>query len=218
MGDYDSLVREIESCAKCGLSRGRTRAVPGAGATDADIMFIGEGPGYYEDQQGVPFVGAAGNLLNEMLASIRLSRRDVYITNMIKCRPPKNRDPFPAEISSCSGYLDRQIEMIDPKVIVALGRFSFAKFFPNEPISRARGKPRLWNGLVVYPMYHPAAALHNPNLRPALERDFARLPGLIKSVMERRANGGQPDAAPSPEPNEQMSMLEEPSKQLSMFD
>ena len=217
MGDYDKLVQEIDSCVKCALSRGRTRSVPGSGATDADIMFIGEGPGYYEDQQGVPFVGAAGNLLNEMLASIRLSRRDVYITNMIKCRPPNNRDPFPAEISACSGYLDRQIEMIKPKVIVALGRFSFAKFFPTETISRARGKPRLWNGLVVYPMYHPAAALHNPNLRPALERDFARLPGLIRSVMERQANGGEPSPEP-PEPNGQMSMLEEPSKQLGLFD
>ena len=218
MSDYENLVQEIASCVKCGLSRGRTRSVPGAGATDADIMFIGEGPGYYEDQRGVPFVGAAGNLLNEMLASIGLSRRDVYITNMIKCRPPNNRDPFPAEISACSGYLDRQIEMIDPKVIVALGRFSFAKFFPRETISRARGKPRLWNGLVVYPMYHPAAALHNPNLRPALERDFARLPGLIESVIQRQANAERTGLAPSPEPDGQISTLEEPSKQLSMFD
>ena len=176
MSDYENLESEIKSCHKCSLSRGRTRSVPGSGATDANIMFIGEGPGYYEDQQGVPFVGAAGNFLNEMLASINLSRDDVYVTNMVKCRPPNNRDPFPAELSACSGYLDRQIAMIDPKVIVALGRFSFAKFFPNEAISRARGKPRLWNGLVVYPMYHPAAALHNPRLRPAIERDFARLP------------------------------------------
>ncbi len=214
MDDYGSLVQEINSCVKCNLSRGRTLSVPGSGATDADIMFIGEGPGYYEDQQGVPFVGAAGNLLNEMLASINLSRRDVYVTNMVKCRPPKNRDPFPAEIGACGQYLDRQIEMIKPKVIVALGRFSFAKFFPNETISRARGRPRVWNGLVVYPMYHPAAALHNPGLRPALERDFARLPGLIQSVIERQTNGERPGT----EPSGQTGLPEEPSKQLSMFD
>ena len=156
------VVSRISSCTKCTLSRGRNKTVPGDGALDADIMFIGEGPGFHEDRQGLPFVGQAGNLLNEMLALIGLARGDVYITNMIKCRPPNNRDPFPVEISSCRPYLDEQIEMIEPKVIVTLGRFSFSKFFPGEAIGKARGKPRNWNGLVVYPMYHPAAALRNP--------------------------------------------------------
>ena len=200
--DYTDLVRQIATCTKCGLSEGRTMTVPGSGATNADIMFIGEGPGFHEDRQGVPFVGTAGNLLNEMLALIGLSRQDVYITNMVKCRPPNNRDPFPGEIRSCGPYLDAQIELIQPKVIVTLGRFSFARFFPNETISRARGKPRDWNGLVVYPMYHPAAALHNPGLRPALERDFSALPELIQQVASQRTTG------PGPESAQQLSMFE----------
>ena len=160
-------------------------------------------PGFHEDRQGLPFVGQAGNLLNEMLALIGLARGDVYITNMIKCRPPNNRDPFPVEISSCRPYLDEQIEMIEPKVIVTLGRFSFSKFFPGEAIGKARGKPRNWNGLVVYPMYHPAAALRNPRLKTALETDFSMLPDLIRQVSERQAFGEEPE--------------QEPVNQLSMF-
>ena len=145
MTDYSDLVQQISTCEKCDLSQGRNRSVPGDGALDADIMFIGEGPGYHEDRQGLPFVGQAGNLLNEMLAFIGLSRQDVYITNMVKCRPPNNRDPFPAEIRSCAPYLDAQIELIQPKVIVTLGRYSFAKFFPTSPsaapgASRATGR------------------------------------------------------------------------------
>ena len=203
LSDYQSLVARISSCTKCTLSRGRNKTVPGDGALDADFMFIGEGPGFHEDRQGLPFVGQAGNLLNEMLALIGLARGDVYITNMIKCRPPNNRDPFPVEISSCRPYLDEQIEMIEPKVIVTLGRFSFSKFFPGEAIGKARGKPRNWNGLVVYPMYHPAAALRNPRLRTALESDFSMLPDLIRQVSERRAFGEEPE--------------QEAADQLSMF-
>lgn len=206
MIDYSDLVQQISTCEKCGLSQGRNRSVPGDGALDADIMFIGEGPGYHEDRQGLPFVGQAGNLLNEMLAFIGLSRQDVYITNMVKCRPPNNRDPFPAEIRSCAPYLDAQIELIQPKVIVTLGRYSFAKFFPNESISRARGKPRDWQGIVIYPMYHPAAALHNPGLRPALQRDFSTLPELIREVAERQATGETPK--PKQESDRQLSMFE----------
>ena len=204
MTDYPDLVQRISTCEKCGLSQGRNRSVPGDGALDSDIMFIGEGPGFHEDRQGLPFVGQAGNLLNEMLSSIGLSRKDVYITNMVKCRPPNNRDPFPVEIRSCSPYLDAQIELIQPKVIVTLGRYSFAKFFPNESISKARGRPRDWQGLVIYPMYHPAAALHNPGLRPALQRDFSALPGLIREVAERQATSEMP--------------VQEPVQQLSMFE
>ena len=139
------------------------RQVPGDGDRKANVMFIGEGPGYYEDQQGIPFVGRAGQLLNEMLESIDLQRQDIYITNMLKCRPPNNRDPLPAEITACGPYLERQIRMISPKVIVTLGRYSTANFFPTEPISKLRGKPMPWNGITILPMYHPAAALRNGN-------------------------------------------------------
>ncbi len=206
MTDYPDLVQRISTCEKCSLSQGRNKSVPGDGSLDADIMFIGEGPGFHEDRQGLPFVGPAGNLLNEMLSSIGLARQDVYITNMVKCRPPNNRDPFPAEIRSCSPYLDAQIGLIKPKVIVTLGRYSFAKFFPNESISRARGRPRNWQGLVIYPMYHPAAALHNPGLRPAIQRDFSTLPELIREVAERQATGEMPEA--EQESVQQLSMFE----------
>ncbi len=206
MTDYPDLVQRISTCEKCSLSQGRNKSVPGDGSLDADIMFVGEGPGFHEDRQGLPFVGPAGNLLNEMLSSIGLARQDVYITNMVKCRPPNNRDPFPAEIRSCSPYLDAQIGLIQPKVIVTLGRYSFAKFFPNESISRARGRPRNWQGLVIYPMYHPAAALHNPGLRPAIQRDFSTLPKLIREVAERQATGEMPEA--EQESVQQLSMFE----------
>ena len=182
MSDFDDLIQQIQTCTRCTLSEKRTRAVPGEGDHNADIMFIGEGPGYYEDQQGRPFVGQAGALLNELLATIGLKREDVYITNMVKCRPPNNRDPLPGELQVCRPYLDEQLEMISPKVLVTLGRHSFTKFFPGESISKARGKPRKWKNFTVYPIYHPAAALHNPRLRPMLESDFKNLPSVIESV------------------------------------
>ena len=180
MSDFDTLEQQIHSCTLCTLSQKRTNAVPGEGSRTADIVFIGEGPGFYEDRDGRPFVGPAGQFLNELLLSIGLNRENVYITNMIKCRPPNNRDPLPGEIQACKPYLDRQLEMISPKIVVTLGRYSFARFFPHEPISKARGKPRNWNGRVVYPMYHPAAALHNPSLRSVIERDFKNLPSLLE--------------------------------------
>lgn len=204
MSQYDLLVSRITACTNCGLSQGRTQAVPGSGSLDADIMFIGEGPGFHEDRQGVPFVGQAGNLLNHMLSVIGLSREDVYITNMVKCRPPNNRDPLPGELEACAPYLDEQLELIDPKVIVTLGRFSFTRFFPGQSIGRSRGKPRKWREYMVFPMYHPAAALHNPGLRPVLEDDFAALPGVIEQVIEQRTG--------EPEPEEQ------PAQHLSMFE
>lgn len=204
MADYQTLVEQITDCTRCPLYQGRTHAVPGEGSLSADIMFIGEGPGFYEDRDGRPFVGPAGHLLEEMLGKIGLNRQDVYITNMLKCRPPQNRDPLADEIDSCSPYLTQQIEMISPRVIVTLGRFSFSKFFPGETISSARGKARRWRDLMVYPMYHPAAALHNPGLRPAIESDFRRLPGIIEQV-------GTPDV-PEPDVPEPA-----PSRQLTMF-
>ena len=181
MSEYDQLVQEIVSCTLCALSQTRTQAVPGEGSISADFMFVGEGPGYHEDQQGKPFVGPAGQLLDKLLASIGLRREDVYIANMVKCRPPGNRDPLPGEIQACQPYLDRQMQIISAKVVVTLGRFSFSKFFPGEAISKARGKPRTWNGRTIFPMYHPAAALHNPSLLPAIEADFQKLRSLVDS-------------------------------------
>jgi DNA polymerase len=200
MSDFDALERRVNACTRCTLSQKRTNAVPGEGSRSADIVFVGEGPGFHEDQQGRPFVGPAGRLLDELLASVGLDRKDVYITNMIKCRPPNNRDPLPGEIEACKPYLDEQIEMIAPKVVVALGRYSFSKFFPDEPIGKARGKPRRWNGLIVYPMYHPAAALRNGSLRTALERDFQSLLPLLEK--------GLPSSRPQEaDQSEQLSLL-----------
>ena len=184
ISEFEQLVQKIKTCTLCGLSRTRVNAVPGEGSRSADIMFIGEGPGFYEDRDGRPFVGPAGQLLDEMLASIGLARGDVYITNMVKCRPPNNRDPLPGETSACRPYLDQQLEMVSPRVVVTLGRHSFSKFFPGESISRARGKPRKWKHFTVYPMYHPAAALHNPGLRPAIQDDFKSLRSLVENVDE----------------------------------
>ncbi len=188
---YLTLLEQVRGCTLCPLSETRTNAVPGEGDADADIMFIGEAPGFHEDRQGRPFVGAAGGVLDQLLASISLRRSDVYICNMIKCRPPDNRDPHESEMKACRPYLDQQIQIVDPRVIVTLGRHSFAKFFPGEAISKSRGRPRHWRGRVVFPVYHPAAILHNPRLRPALEEDFRRLPALIATE--------PPDEKPSPE-------------------
>ena len=182
MSEFDDLLQQVHSCTLCSLSQKRTTAVPGEGSRTADIVFVGEAPGYHEDRQGRPFVGPAGQFLDQLLASIGLKREDVYITNMLKCRPPNNRDPLPGEIAACKPYLDRQLEMIRPRVVVTLGRFSFAKFVPGESIGKARGKPRKWNGSTIFPMYHPAAALHNPGLRPTIERDFQKLPPLLKET------------------------------------
>ena len=204
--DLDEIDRLINRCTLCTLGSKRTMAVPGNGSRAAELMFIGEGRGYYEDQQGLPFVGRAGQLLNEMLAAIGLRREDVFVTNMIKCRAPNNRDPLPIEIRSCGPYLDRQIELISPKVIVTLGRYSTAKFFPDEPIGKLRGTPASWNGITVYPMYHPAAALRNSTIRGALERDFLKLPGLLE------ATPVTPPATPPPsEPQTaQLGLLDTP--------
>ena len=205
MTEYEEIVQRIAVCTLCALSERRTRTVPGDGSATADIMFIGEAPGYNEDQQGLPFVGAAGNVLTNLLAGIGLRRSDVYITNMVKCRPDNNRDPLSGEIEACSTYLDAQIELIDPKVIVTLGRYSFDKFFPGSSISRERGKPRLWRGRMIYPMYHPAATLHNPRLRPALENDFRNLLPLVQEVMAMPPDdAGSEDDGPS---EQQLSMF-----------
>lgn len=184
MSELEMLAAEIAECTRCLLHRGRTKAVPGEGPEDADVMFIGEGPGFHEDQQGRPFVGAAGRFLEELLESIGLKREDVFITNVIKCRPPGNRDPLPEEIEGCKPYLDRQIELLQPKLVVTLGRFSMARAFPRARISHIHGQPRKIGGVVYYPMYHPAAALHQPGLRPTVEEDMRRIPELIERAAQ----------------------------------
>lgn len=184
MSELELLAAEISRCTRCLLHRGRTKAVPGVGPSNAEIMFIGEAPGFHEDQQGLPFVGAAGNFLDELLESIGLKRQDVYIANVIKCRPPGNRDPLPEEIEACKPYLDRQIELIQPQLVVTLGRFSMARAFPKSRISRIHGQPRKIGGVIYYPMYHPAAALHQPSLRRTVEEDMRRIPELIEQAAQ----------------------------------
>ncbi len=180
--DLRQLARTVHDCTRCPLHQGRIRAVPGEGPPNAEIMLIGEGPGFYEDKQGRPFVGASGKFLEELLGSIGYKREDVFIANVVKCRPPNNRDPQPEELAACQGYLDRQIELIDPKVIVTLGRYSMYHFLPGASITKIHGQShRLGNRLVV-PMFHPAAALHQPKYRPLLVEDFQRLPQFIKEA------------------------------------
>jgi uracil-DNA glycosylase family 4 len=176
------LYEEIANCQRCILSQARKNAVPGEGPEDADIVFIGEGPGFHEDQQGRPFVGAAGQFLDELLESISLRREDVYICNVIKCRPPGNRDPLPEEVEACKPHLDRQIEIIAPKMIVTLGRFSMERYFPGAKISQIHGQARKLQGIIYYPMYHPAAALHQPRWRPVVEEDMSRIPQLLAAT------------------------------------
>lgn len=184
MSDLELLAAEIGKCTRCPLHQGRTKSVPGEGPQDAEIMFIGEAPGFHEDQQGRPFVGAAGRFLEELLESIGLTRADVFIANVIKCRPPGNRDPLPDEIKACKPFLDRQLELIQPKLVVTLGRFSMARAFPKARISRIHGQPRKIGGVLYYPMYHPAAALHQPSLRSIIKEDMLRIPELLQQVAQ----------------------------------
>ncbi len=206
MDTLDEVALLVRNCTDCPLSAGRTNAVPGEGPSNAEIMFIGEGPGFQEDRQGRPFVGAAGKFLEELLATIGMTRQQVFIANMIKCRPPQNRDPSPAEMSSCSKYLDRQIDLLDPKLIVTLGRFSLGRFFPGESIGRARGKVREKDGRRIYPVMHPAAALHRQELRSVIIKDFSEIPAimadmpLVKGEVALAASSGpQRHEAPAPE-------------------
>jgi DNA polymerase len=182
LSELAQLCEEIQACQLCILSQGRTNAVPGEGPEDADIMFIGEGPGFHEDRQGRPFVGAAGNYLNELLEKIGMNRHDVYITNVVKCRPPGNRDPQAAEIEACRPYLDQQIALIRPRLIVTLGRFSMQRYFPGASISRIHGQAKRVGRVIYYPMFHPAAALHQPRWRSLLEEDILKIPDLLSQL------------------------------------
>jgi uracil-DNA glycosylase family 4 len=184
MTQLTDLAAQIRVCQKCILAQGRTNAVPGEGPEDAQVMFIGEAPGFHEDRQGRPFVGAAGQYLDELLGRITLKRADVYITNVVKCRPPGNRDPEPDEIEACRPYLDKQIEWIHPGVVITLGRFSMARYFPGASISRIHGQPKRVGNVIYYPMFHPAAALHQPKWRSVVEEDMARIPELLARLDE----------------------------------
>lgn len=200
----EEIAEQVRVCERCILYKHATHAVPGEGPADAEIMMIGEAPGFHEDQQGRPFVGASGKLLDELLALIQLKRSDIFITNVVKHRPPNNRDPLPEEMEACRIWLDQQIELIQPKVIVTISRFAMARWFPNEKISAIHGRARRVGNLLVVPMFHPAAALHNQSLRPLLEADFKKLPQYIKDM------SGSPGG-------EEPKKKDPPSEQLKMF-
>ena len=189
-----NLNEQVAGCPKCALSKTRTKAVPGAGDPEADIVFIGEGPGYNEDQQGMPFVGQAGKFLDELLASIDLRREDVYIANVVKCRPPNNRDPQSVEIEACAPWLEQQLDIIKPRMIVTLGRFSMSRYFKGQTIGRIHGQPKEIDGVTIVPMYHPAAALHQANLRSTIMEDFKKLPEILRTLTQ---SAGEP-ATPEP--------------------
>lgn len=199
MGDeqkLEKLAKQIKVCTRCELHRSRTEAVPGEGPSHAEIMLIGEGPGATEDKQGRPFVGASGKFLNQLLEQAGVTRADVFITNVVKCRPPGNRDPLPDEIEICtSNYLQHQIEIVNPSIIVTLGRHSMGLFFKGAKITQIHGQMRQVGDRFVIAMFHPAAALHQLSLRDTIMADFARLPELLK---EARASLGKSDSKKAP--------------------
>jgi uracil-DNA glycosylase len=205
---------QTASCTKCALSEGRTQVVFGSGSPDADLMLVGEAPGFHEDQQGVPFVGQAGKLLDKLLAGIGLTRADVFVANVLKCRPPGNRDPLPEEIAACEPHLFRQIELIEPKMVATLGNFA-TKLLSGRPtgITRVHGhEQEVTLGsrtVLLYPLYHPAAALYTPSMLQVLEEDFARIPALLDRAVAPSAETAA-EAAPVTEP-------EPDSVQLGLF-
>jgi uracil-DNA glycosylase family 4 len=202
------VAKEVSVCQKCALYHSRKKAVPGEGPANAEIMFIGEGPGFHENEQGRPFVGAAGQFLDELLAQAGLKRSEVWIGNVVKCRPPGNRDPLPEELAACNEYQERQIAAINPKIIITLGRFSMAKYMPGAKISSVHGQMRRVGDRFVIAMFHPAAALHQAAIKPAILKDFAQLPTMLeqaRAALKHSAPGQEPE-----EPNED-------PKQLSLF-
>ena len=208
----NAIAEQVKACTRCELYKGTNNAVPGAGNLNAEIMFIGEAPGFHEDKQGLPFVGRSGDYLSYLLDLIGLKREQVFITNVVKHRPPNNRDPQPDEIIACKPYLDEQIEIIRPAVIATLGRFSMARYFPNAKISQIHGQPKYTGDPVIayYPLYHPAAALRNANLRYDMEADFHRLPQVIEEVKKRRNDNTGDSGGGSNDDNQ-------PLQQLSLF-
>ena len=183
--DLHDLDGRIRQCTLCRLCEGRTNAVPGTGNHHAEIVFIGEGPGKKEDEQGIPFCGASGKLLDSLLESIHLSRDDVFITNIVKCRPPLNRDPLPDEKEICTAhYLDKQLALIKPKLIVTLGRHALTYFIPELQISKVHGQPKRYRGQVYLALYHPAVALYNGGMRQTLQEDFFQIPKVVRKLSE----------------------------------
>jgi uracil-DNA glycosylase family 4 len=192
----DELNKKMSACSQCVLRSGCHQVVPGEGSAEAKIMFIGEGPGQKEDELGRPFVGAAGKFLDEMLGIIGLKREEVYIANVVKCRPPGNRDPLPEEAEACWPWLMEQIKLIDPKIIVTLGRHSMERFLPNQKISQIHGKALRRNipelgAYVFYALYHPAAALYNGSMREVLISDFKKIPKVLEATEKSSANSSQ---------------------------
>jgi uracil-DNA glycosylase len=214
------VAKQVAVCEKCALHFSRKNAVPGEGPAKAEIMFIGEGPGFYENEQGRPFVGNSGQFLDELLEKSGLRRDEVFITNVVKCRPPSNRDPLPDELQSCSSYLERQIETIDPCLVVTLGRFSMAHFLPNARISEVHGQASWVKGRLIVAMYHPAAALHQPKLKSTIEQDFMHLPDHIQQVKNaqpaRNNQNNQPTKSEKSEETKTSPANEDPT-QLSLF-
>ncbi|HAV79023.1 MAG TPA: uracil-DNA glycosylase [Anaerolineae bacterium] len=202
------IAKEVSVCTNCTLHKNRKKAVPGEGPANAEIMFIGEGPGFHENEQGRPFVGAAGKFLDQLLAQAGVTRGDVFITNVVKCRPPENRDPQADELASCDLYLERQIEAMNPSIIVTLGRFSMGKFMKGAKISQVHGEMRKIGERYVIAMFHPAAALHQAALKPAILADFAKLPELLNE-----ARKGLGRSAKKAKKNE----VQEDPKQLNLF-
>ncbi|MGB2873968.1 MAG: uracil-DNA glycosylase [Gaiellaceae bacterium] len=211
--ELDAFARQVAGCTRCRLSEGRTQVVFGVGNPDADLMFVGEAPGFHEDKQGIPFVGQAGKLLDKLLAGIGLDRSQVYIANVLKCRPPGNRDPVPDEKEACEPYLFRQVELIRPTVIATLGNHATKQLSGKDVgITRIHGQDQQIQvgslSVLLYPLYHPAAALYTPAMLKVLEEDFARLPELL----------GGPAAVAAPSPAPQLApVAAEPAVQLGLF-
>lgn len=205
-----AIADRVNKCQLCPLYKTAHRGVPGEGDPDSKIMFIGEGPGYHEDQQGRPFVGAAGKLLDQSLAAIGLTREQVFIANVVKHRPPENRDPEPGEIGACQPYLDDQIRIIQPRLIATLGRFSMNKFLPGVYISQVHGQARFVDFLgkkyTVLPLYHPAAALRSGQMMASFREDFAKIPGLLTEASSPPVPEPEP-AETQPADSEQLSLI-----------
>lgn len=207
------IAQQVSACEKCNLHFSRKKSVPGEGPINAHILFIGEGPGFNENEMGRPFVGQAGKFLDELIGYAGYQRKGVFITNVVKCRPPENRDPLPDELAACAVYLDRQIATINPDVIVTLGRFSMAKYFPLARISAIHGKPAWVGDRLIVPMFHPAAALHQPNLKNDVIADFKALPLAIQEAQQKKS--GQLEKQISQDkPN---TSRDDPAQQLSLF-
>jgi uracil-DNA glycosylase family 4 len=212
------VAAEVRGCTRCPLHRGRTNAVPGEGNPLSDVLLVGEGPGAREDATGRPFVGPAGQLLNELLGSLGWARQDVFIANVVKCRPPGNRDPEPDEIAACAGYLERQETALDPAVIVTLGRHSLGRYLPGARISAVHGQLRRSGGRFIFPMYHPAAALHQASLRETLFTDIRGLPAALLAAREAlEAERVASVQEPIPEPEPARAAAPDGTEQLTLF-